>query len=125
MATAKQLDLAKATVDTFKPHIGSKFETTLFAGTSEEGIKSDGVTVELELVDCEDRGEIQCPEGPDSDKMLTRKRFSVVFSGPENFPFFDGVYQLHHAELGEIPAIALSRDADKDGKVLLLTATFS
>ncbi|MDW3206894.1 MAG: hypothetical protein R8L07_15260 [Alphaproteobacteria bacterium] len=131
MASTKRLELRDATLELFKSHIGSKFETTLSAsrtesaGKSDDGAQSDEVLVELELIECHDQGTIDCPDKPDSDTLLTRHRFCVVFSAPDNLALHDGAYDLRHAELGQISGISLSRDVGKDGKAAFLTAVFS
>lgn len=124
MAEAKQLDISDISVAKMSPHIGDMFESVLFAGTSEDGIKSDGLTVRLELVDCEDRGEIECPDGPNSDATVKRSRFRLTFVGPPNTVLFDGAYDLKHADLGDIKGLSLTRDVDKDDDKVYLTAVF-
>lgn len=126
MAEGKALSLKDASADTFREHIGSTFKTNVFAGKCEagSGIESSGDDVELELVECEEGKDPHDFEMPDTENAVARTPFCIVFRGPDNYPFPDGIYDLSHPKLGEIKGIAMSRETCAKGEQSMLAATF-
>jgi len=75
--------LDKLTLESFRPHTGSKFALQL----------ADGESLELELVEVSPMG---------AEPKDQRQAFSCVFWGPENGSLPQQIYPLRHDKLGEL-----------------------
>jgi hypothetical protein len=84
------------------------FEVEAFGGTDEEGNVHPSMVVEIELLAVETGKPIEgyVPE----DGSTPRTPFTVTFSGPDNFPFYDDCYTVRNSKLGEIARLHLSPD---------------
>ena len=88
------IDLGNSTIETFSPHLNSRFQMRY----------GDSQIAELELISVTDVG-----------STPRQIQFSLVFLAPESAPLWQGIYTLDHDKLGTFSLFLVPIGKDKQG----------
>lgn len=99
------MDLARATPETFSPHLGSLFGVE----RPPEEVPSAGAAVELRLTDV--------AALPDQAGAPRREPFALEFSGPREPLLEQRIYRLRHDVLGALEVFLVPIGYDDAGGV--------
>ncbi len=92
-----EVDVANATYETLNPLLGEIFRIEV----------EDGNPLEMKLIEVEEQGTPEAPEG--------RKPFSILFRGDKDILLPQAIYHLKHPKTGALPIFIVPVGPDEDG----------